>query len=543
GLEVLSVLPLIAAWAASSKVGLQYVIEHSRGLPREALYNPLSLPIAWLLPHGALAAFGSVLLLVAAIYGSISFGTAMLREGLVSASEPVLGSRARLPLASGASRSLLRVVAARELLAVVRDPSRVARVLLFPLSLGAMSAVTDPRLLRSIISAPQHASAAAFAIGTFVLIGGGLATLANEGAGLWLLYTAPWSLDTILARRAGLWAAIAGASTVATLLAIAVVVNDLRFLFNGYAAFALLGIGVYAFVSVALGALGTDVMESSRVRRLQPFTPQLFMLLTGMFTFALYSQSTWVKFAQLALSALFAFALWQKLRDHTPYFLDPTEAPPPAIAVSDGIFAALSFFVLQGLLGFLFTRLRFSPGLVLVFSFTGAGLIASAAALWTLYRIGVPDLLRTVGLVSPLRGVSLGLLAGIASGAGALLYTRAIFRFEWLRQWYEQSEGLDPTPDQLVWLGALAVVAAPLFEELLFRGILYRGLRRSVGAKPAIFASALVFALVHPATSFAPVFVMAVCAATAFELTGTLVAPMLTHMIYNGIVVTLALRN
>jgi ABC-2 type transport system permease protein len=545
-LEVLSAIPLLAAFATSSRVGLQYVIEHSGRLPHAALYNPLSLPMGWLLPQGALVAIASAALLAAAVYGSISMGSAMLRNGLVSASEPVVGSRARLTPSGGAPRSLMRVVAARELLAVVRDPARIARVTLFPLSLLAMAGLTDPRFFRAIISEPEHASAAAFGIGTFVLVGGGLVTLANEGQGLWLLYTAPWSLDAILARRAALWAALAGLSVLVTLAALAVFSKDVRLLGNGHAALALAGIGIYGFVSVALGALGTDVMESERARRIQPFTAQLFMLLTGMFTFALYSTSLWGKFAQLSLSALFAFALWQKLRDHTPYLLDATEAPPPAIAVSDGIFAALAFFVLQGLLGFVFTRLRFSPGLVLVFSFTGAGLLVSVGSLWSLFRIGVPELARTVGLAglaSPLRSVTLGVVAGLVAGAGGLLYSRLIPRLEWLHRLYEESERMAPTPEQLPWLVALAVGAAPLFEELLFRGILYRGFRRSLGARAAICASAFVFALVHPATSFAPVFVMALCAATVFELSGSLLAPILTHMIYNAIVIANALRG
>jgi ABC-2 type transport system permease protein len=545
GLEVLSAVPLLAVFMASSKPGLDYVITHSRGLPLELLFNPLSLPFAWLLPRGAPAPFLAVAFLIAAVYGSIAVGSAMLRDGLVTASEPVSGSRVRRPVADGVRRSLMRVLVAREWLAIIRDPARVGRVLIFPLALIAMSALTNFAWLHSLISAPEHASAAAFGVGTFVLVGGGLVTLANEGPGLWMFYTVPWSLDALLARRAAFWAAIACAGVLTTLVTLASIAKDPRFVFSAHGALALVGIGIYGFVAVALGALGTDVMESSRARRVQPFTPQLFLLLTGMFTFALYSPSAWVKFAQLTLSALFAFALWQKLRDHTPYFLDPTEAPPPSIAVSDGIFAALAFFVLQGLLGFLFLRLRFSPGLVLVFSFAGAGLLVSAAAVWTLFRIGVPELARTLGLASPgrpLRTVSLGVVAGLVAGGGALLYTRLIHHIEWLQRLYDESERMEPTPSQLPWLAGLAVIAAPLFEELLFRGILYRGFRRSLDTRTAVFASALVFAIIHPALSFVPVFAMAVCAATVFELTGTLLAPILTHMIYNGIVIAIALR-
>ncbi len=545
-LEVIFMVPLVAVFSVTTHAGLHYVVTLSRGLPRAALYNPLSLPFTWLLAHGALAAVASVALLAATVYLSSSIGSAVLRDGLVSASEPVAGTRARPAPRGGAARSVGRVVAAREWLAIVREPARLARVVLAPLTIVLLSALSDRQLLSAIVSEPQHAGAAAFGLGMIVLIGGALVTLANEGPGLWLLYTAPLSLDAILARRAILWIGIASAFVLATLVVLGLTARDARFVFGPYAALALIGVGIYGFVAVALGALGTDVMESSRANRIQPFTPQLFMLLSGSFTFALYSPSSWAKFAQLTLSTLFAYALWQKLRDHTPYFLDATEAPPARIAVSDGIFAALAFFVMQGLLGLLFTRLRFSPGQVVVFSFAGSGLLVSSVAVWTLYRLGVPKLASTLGLATlgnRVRTVSLGVLAGFVSGAVGFGYTRLLQRIDWLRRWYENHERMAPTPEQLVWIGGLAVIAAPLFEELLFRGILYRGLRRSLDTRGAVFASALVFAIVHPATSFVPVFGMALCAATVFELTGSLFAPILTHMIYNGIVVTLALHE
>ncbi|MGH9001183.1 MAG: lysostaphin resistance A-like protein [Acidimicrobiia bacterium] len=42
-----------------------------------------------------------------------------------------------------------------------------------------------------------------------------------------------------------------------------------------------------------------------------------------------------------------------------------------------------------------------------------------------------------------------------------------------------------------------AVVMAPLVEELLYRGLLLRALQRRMSPTPAVFASAVIFALVH----------------------------------------------
>jgi hypothetical protein len=98
-----------------------------------------------------------------------------------------------------------------------------------------------------------------------------------------------------------------------------------------------------------------------------------------------------------------------------------------------------------------------------------------------------------------------------------------------------------PLPEAIGWwIVPLAVVAAPLFEEFIFRGLVFRGLRRSAPAGIAILGSAAIFAIVHPPISVAPVFVMAVCAAWVFERSGLLLAPIVTHMVYNALMIAIA---
>jgi ABC-2 type transport system permease protein len=75
----------------------------------------------------------------------------------------------------------------------------------------------------------------------------------------------------------------------------------------------------------------------------------------------------------------------------------------------------------------------------------------------------------------------------------------------------------------------LAVVAAPLCEEFIFRGLIYGGLRRSMSAPPAMLMSAAIFAVVHPPLSMLPVFVLGLCTAWTYERSKTLLAPMLVH--------------
>jgi len=82
----------------------------------------------------------------------------------------------------------------------------------------------------------------------------------------------------------------------------------------------------------------------------------------------------------------------------------------------------------------------------------------------------------------------------------------------------------------------IAVVAAPLTEELIFRGCLY-GILRQVGGKSlAITVSSLLFALIHGhIPSFAGLVILAVGLCLLYEKTGSLWAPILLHAAFNGL--------
>jgi membrane protease YdiL (CAAX protease family) len=86
---------------------------------------------------------------------------------------------------------------------------------------------------------------------------------------------------------------------------------------------------------------------------------------------------------------------------------------------------------------------------------------------------------------------------------------------------------------------ALAVVAAPLCEEFIFRGLIYGGLRRSMKAPQAMLMSAAIFAVVHPPLSMLPVFVLGLCTAWTYERSKTLLAPMLVHATYNAVILSM----
>lgn len=86
----------------------------------------------------------------------------------------------------------------------------------------------------------------------------------------------------------------------------------------------------------------------------------------------------------------------------------------------------------------------------------------------------------------------------------------------------------------LVMLALSAVLIAPLTEEIIFRGFLFRNLRDTVGKGLAAVLSGLVFGLVHlHPTLILPLTGLGIALALLYEWTGSLWVPIAAHMAFN----------
>lgn len=86
----------------------------------------------------------------------------------------------------------------------------------------------------------------------------------------------------------------------------------------------------------------------------------------------------------------------------------------------------------------------------------------------------------------------------------------------------------------------IAVVVAPVFEELVFRGIFLPALVRKIGLFPGIMVISLVFALLHMhLPSLLPLFLLSAMFCFAFARTGSLLVPIGMHAAFNGVTVIL----
>jgi membrane protease YdiL (CAAX protease family) len=184
-----------------------------------------------------------------------------------------------------------------------------------------------------------------------------------------------------------------------------------------------------------------------------------------------------------------------------------------------------------------------SPSILLLLQSIGldvAGLVALVAYL----RHRGFEWNRVLGLVGPPSGRSLRM--------GLILYLGVlplVFFSSMVYQGVLSANGYPPTlqdiallltADNPLWLRLymmfMAVVLAPVFEECLFRGILFPLFARKLGLGSGIFISSLLFASIHfHAPSLVPLCVVAIGFAMGYLVSGSLWVPVTMHALFNGV--------
>lgn len=93
-----------------------------------------------------------------------------------------------------------------------------------------------------------------------------------------------------------------------------------------------------------------------------------------------------------------------------------------------------------------------------------------------------------------------------------------------------------PSPWLRLLLALGGIVAAPLGEEVFFRGFVYNALKRHLNVRAAIVLSGLIFAFVHfNPLSLLVIFPMGMLLAYAYERTGSLWVTTTMHAVNNGL--------
>jgi membrane protease YdiL (CAAX protease family) len=524
-----------------------FAMEWARGFPAWVGWTPPGLALQAIQAHDLpqfLAKAGMLLAQATALlWGGVALLRYQLRNGVVGSGVRE-SARRKLPAggepASGGLRerlsSMLSPIKRRELRLLGRDRNFLFQTLLLPVIIVVSQMVFNGKLNSLAELGENHAVAAAiaFGIGVYVLMLSAFQTLNNEGQSLWLLYTMPRSIESVLKEKAQLWGVLTMAYPLAVIGISAWYTVNFDWSMLVLVLTVAAGIPIYSMIAVSLGVFGCDPLAVEARSRIRPTYMYLYTLLASFYTWSIYSNTWSQKLVVLVLTASLALALWQKARDALPYLLDPAAAPPARVSTSDGLIAATAFFILQGIGILIFSDDPKKPNMqALTIAFGLAGLLVYGLMRWVYWRAkttGVPTILRGMDLKLSLRAAAPAALVACAVG---LAYLTALHHSP---LWMEISKVAPAS--QRGWAFALAVVAAPLCEEFIFRGLIYGGLRRSMPATQAMLASAAIFAVIHPPLSMLPVFVLGVCAAWTYERSKTLLAPMLVHAVYNAVVLS-----
>jgi ABC-2 type transport system permease protein len=507
-------------WLLWTPVGLTVLALNERGAGDQALYL-----LALFAEVGVLTWLGARLLRFQLRHGVISGSARDAARGKAVASVAATPQPSRL--------AWLGPVQRREIALLSRDRNFMVQSLVLPLLIvGAQVLLGTSSVASDMWTNPNVLASVAFGLAAYSISMSAFQTLNTEGHALWLLYTFPRSIEDVLKDKAKLWGVLTLTYPLVLFGIGAVLAPDIGWKFIGAMLTALLGIPIYAFIAVALGVFGSNPLEQQQSQKVKPGYFYLYMTLSALYVYAVVTPNLAQRLIFMTLTVLLAFALWQKARDQLPYLLDPDASPPPRVSLSDGLIAAMVFFVLQALFTMLALKIfrgRDVTGAVLMLAFTLAGGLTYLLMRWVYVRARTREVPRLSfpGGSKPW----LGIAAGIAAGLFALLY---LYTAEWAG-WLETVSREQRSFAQLGWWALpMALLAAPLFEEFIFRGLIFGGLRRSFGQWPAILVSAAVFAVMHAPISMVPVFVLGVATAWVYERSRSLIAPMLAHATYNA---------
>lgn len=385
---------------------------------------------------------------------------------------------------------------------------------------------------------------ASVVFGSYFLFILGPRSLLSEGSAIWIPLTWPRGLEDLLKAKAKLWW-MASFAVVGPLLLFTMI----RFPADAWKV---------AGVALLWAAFGRSLAEKSVTLVSAPSAsgepepvPQgrRWAVSLGTFTFGVgvLTQQWQLAIVGAVFSWLTAAAMWQNFRTRLPYLYDPWSEPAPtaptlmhamvAIAAMAEVMAVASGILL----------VAFGPERFVVWRSIAYGVCGTTAWLmtdrWLAGRgVDAGEIWRWDGLkrgaVRLARGSAIGLGAGLALGLAGAGFSMLLQQLpEWGQQYRMASEHLVAHPGERFWMALMAVGFAPLAEEYLFRGLLFRALDREWGGARAVWGSACFFAIYYPPQAWVPVVVVGAASAVLFKRERHLLPCVLLHAAYNAVVV------
>jgi membrane protease YdiL (CAAX protease family) len=445
----------------------------------------------------------------------------------------------------------------KEMLWFLRDRSALVQAVLVPLTLAGFQLFNLRGLVAEATSAWNYLCGMAILFGTYFLSALGPRSLASEGSALWISLTWPRGLESLLKAKAWLWALISSAIVGLVLLYAAILYPA-----NGWKV-ALVGAGWFLFARAMAEktvTLATVTSASGEVERVP--TGRRWAVQLGTLTFAIgvLTRQWPTAIIGIVYAMMTAAAMWQNFRARLPFLFDPWSErlpPPPTLLnamVAIGILVEGSAVAMGAAAVVDNNHIAIARAVVYAI---WAGIVSLGVAAF-LARRGVPQnevwvwrqpespprgrgwwRFEPAARGQLARGLLVGAACGLALGAFGLGYTEVLRHIPSTAELMEAAGArLDAIPHLRISLILMSVLVAPISEEYLFRGLLYRALDREWGGWRAAVGSAAFFAIYHPPLSWLPVGLLGLANALLFKRTGRLAPAVILHMVYNAVVLS-----
>jgi membrane protease YdiL (CAAX protease family) len=317
----------------------------------------------------------------------------------------------------------------------------------------------------------------------------------------------------------------------------------------------LVGVGWFFFgrsmaeKAVTLVRVPSSSGEPEKISRNRQWAASLGMLT---FSVGILTQQWHIAIMGIVYSYITAAAMWENFRARLPYLYDPWSEILPRPPTLMHAMVAISILVELGAILTAGAMQIFGKGSIATIQVVIYGVCAfvvslfvsrflsnrgvSSRDIWIWQSAEVQGALRKAPLLTVL---AIGVAGGSLLGLFAHAYLALLHYIPSIAEMMRQSRmEMDKIPNLRLSYSIMAVAFAPLAEEYLFRGLLFRALDREWGGWKAIFGSAAFFIIYHPVLAWVPVGLLGIGNAWLFKKTGRLAPAVIMHTVYNLVVLS-----
>lgn len=530
-----SLASLVAMTGSNSQMAVEMFGRWAQRVPASLYWNPFSAGLGavslenltaqpWWLVAPATALLLSTL--------AVLLASALTRAGLACCQDS--GRDVHQPTAARTSLRLtgLGTVAWKELLQMGRQPEVLGQMLAAPLTIGVLLTVGGYQ--KAVDLATQGGANVCVAIlvaAAYMLMVAATQSVSRELKMLTFLQSQPQPLADIIRSKARVW------GVMAVLLGLPFLGGVIAWYPSETTAilvrtpFLLASIWWLTELMFGLTALAASVTNEQTVR-FRSSVMWIPALILSDAAIAVYSQNWWLQAGVLAMLVILNAAVRERQLVELAWLSEPVETPPRRVYPMHGLLALIAFQTLIGVFGGLLRQAEFlsAAAATMTAYCLSAALVMAGCWVWLHeHKLSIRwDHPRGPILRPMLQGLSLSCAVGFA-----VVTILKHFELQWQTPAHVSDEVIRHGSYDKWYLFVLFVIAAPLFEEWVFRGLLYRSLRRSWGIALSVGVTAVLFATLHPVAGSVALVTLGATTALTAERTGRLWPSIAVHAGYN----------